>query len=262
MPIPWPALVASLAAVMALMVGLWLVSLPLRNASIVDIFWGPGFVVAAAAAMAAVGSPWARGWLALALVMIWAARLAIHILLRNRGKGEDFRYRAWREGAGPRFAWVSLFQVFLLQGVLLWVISHPVQAAATRGGGLTWLDAMAVVAWAVGFIFEAVGDQQLVQFKAAPANRGRVLRTGLWAWSRHPNYFGDALQWWAFYLFALGVPGGWVTVYSPILMTILLLRVSGVGLLERKLVETKPGYRAYVRQVSAFIPWFPRRTKA
>jgi steroid 5-alpha reductase family enzyme len=264
MPIPLQALAASLTVVAGLMTLLWVVSLRLRNVSIVDIFWGPGFVAAAGVAAVAVRGPLgARAWMTLALVTVWAARLAAHIFLRNRGKGEDFRYRAWRERIGGRFAWVSLAQVFLLQAFLIWLISHPIQSivADRTGRPLGILDGGAVLLWLIGFAFETVSDIQLARFKSGPSNRSRVLRSGLWAWTRHPNYFGDALQWWAFYLLALGVPGGWVTAYSPAWMTVLLLRISGVRLIEQSLIDTKPGYREYVRQVSAFLPLPPRRKK-
>jgi steroid 5-alpha reductase family enzyme len=199
--------------------------------------------------------------LALSLVMAWAARLAVHIYLRNRGRGEDFRYRLMRQRAGRGFSWRSLFEVFLLQALLLWLISHPLlvviaSRGASRAGGL---DVVALAVWFIGFSFETIGDLQLTRFRMDSANRGGVLRTGLWGWTRHPNYFGEALIWWGFYLLAVGVPAGWVTIYAPALMTFLLVRVSGIGLLERTLAESKPGYRAYMKEVSPFLPLPPRR---
>ena len=261
MPILVQGLAASLAAVAVMMVILWVASLLLHNASIVDIFWGPGFVVACVAALAGAGRGSPRAVLALSLVIVWAARLAVHIYLRNRGQEEDLRYRAMRRRAGQGFAWRSLVEVFLLQALLLWLVSHPLLVVmtareATRFGGL---DVVALAVWLIGFAFETIGDLQLTRFRADASNRGRVLRTGLWRWTRHPNYFGEALIWWGFYLLTASVPAGWVTMYAPVLMTFLLVRVSGVALLERTLAESKPEYSEYMNEVSPFLPLPPRR---
>jgi steroid 5-alpha reductase family enzyme len=247
-------------AILGLMVALWLVSLALKNSSIVDIFWGAGFVIAAwvTFALAVEGAP-ARKWLITALVTIWGLRLSLHIGVRNWNKPEDFRYAAWRKESGAAWWWYSFFKVFLLQGVLLWIIAIPLVAAQTSPAprDLTWIDLLAIPVWAIGFFFEAVGDWQLARFKADPANKGKLLTTGVWRYTRHPNYFGDAMQWWGFYLIALAA-GAWWTLYSPLIMTALLMRVSGVTLLEKTLKETKPGYQAYVETTSEFVPWFPR----
>jgi len=250
-----------LAAALGLMALLWLVSLARRDASIVDIFWGAGFVVLGWLYFALTPQGVIeRKLLIAALVTIWGLRLSLYIFSRNRGKGEDFRYVAMRNAAGPRWWWQSYFQVFVLQGVLMWLISAPLLAAQlVAQPGLTLLDGLGVVVWAVGFYFEAAGDWQLARFKANPANKGKVMDRGVWRYTRHPNYFGDAAQWWGFFLIALAA-GGWLTVLSPILMTFLLVRVSGKALLEKSL-NGRPGYRAYVARTSGFIPWFPRKTK-
>lgn len=246
---------------MGLMTALWLVSLAVRDASIVDVFWGLGFVCAAWLyfALTPQGFPARKGLLCL-LVTVWGLRLALHIYFRNRGKGEDYRYRQWREGAGGKWWWQSFFKVFLLQGILLWVISTPLLAAQLNPSPavLIWLDYAGLLVWAIGFYFEAVGDWQLMRFKANPANRGKLLNSGVWRTTRHPNYFGDAAQWWGFFLIAAAA-GGWWSVFSPLLMTFLLLRVSGVALLEKSLAGAKPGYQEYIETTSAFIPWFPKK---
>ena len=252
-----------LGVVMGLMALLWLLSLVLRNSSIVDPFWGTGFVVANWLYFALTPDGFhARKWLVAILVTVWGLRLSVHLLLRNWGKGEDFRYRKWREEAGSQWWWRSFFKVFVLQGLLLWIISAPLLASQISPGParLTVLDFLALAVWVVGFFFEATGDLQLARFRADPANKGKVLNTGVWHFTRHPNYFGDATQWWAYYLFA-ATAGGWWSIFSPILMTGMLLRVSGVTLLEKTLATTKPGYREYVESTSAFVPWFPRKRR-
>jgi steroid 5-alpha reductase family enzyme len=250
-------------AILAYMTILWLISLAAKDSSIVDIFWGSGFIVAAGAYFALTEGFLARKILMTALVAIWGLRLGIHIAKRNLGKGEDYRYRAWREEAGKKFWWVSFFRVFLLQGVLLWVISAPLLFAqfSPTPDRITAFDVVGAVVWGVGFFFEAIGDWQLARFKRNPENKGKLLRTGLWRYTRHPNYFGDATMWWGYFIIALGTPFGFVTLFSPIVMTVLLMRVSGVALLEKKLVETKPGYKEYIETTNAFFPWFPRKPK-
>jgi steroid 5-alpha reductase family enzyme len=257
------AYLIGLGAVLGLMALLWVLSLLLRNSSIVDPFWGTGFVIVNWLYFALTPDGFAaRKWLIAVLVTIWGLRLSIHLLRRNWRAGEDFRYRKWREENGARWWWMSFLRVFMLQGVLLWIISAPLLAAQIRPipDHLTVLDWIGVVVWAVGFFFEAMGDLQLTRFKANPANKGKVLNTGVWHYTRHPNYFGDATQWWGYYLIATAGGGFW-TIWSPILMTVMLLRVSGVALLEKTLTTTKPGYKEYVESTSAFVPWLPRKPK-
>ena len=247
--------------ILAGMVILWAASLTLRNASIIDIFWGVGFVAAAWVYFALTPTGFSgRKILVCALVSLWGLRLSFYILWRNWGKPEDFRYHKWRDDAGKKWWWLSFFQVFLLQGVLLWVISAPLLAAqsAAAPAYFTGLDCLAALVWLAGFFFEAAGDWQMARFKAYPANRGKVLSAGLWRYTRHPNYFGDAVQWWAFFTLAAAAGAYW-TVFSPLLMTILLLRVSGVSLLEQTLKETRPGYKEYIEATSGFIPWRPKK---
>ena len=253
----------SLGVVLVYMTAIWLVSLALRNASIVDVFWGLGFALLAAVYFVTTDGLLARKLLVTSLVAVWGLRLSLYILWRNWGKGEDYRYRAWREKAGENFWWLSLFQVFLLQGVLLWLISAPTLAAQFHDSPdeLTAVDVLGALVWGVGFFFEAVGDWQLASFKAEPANEGKVMQSGLWRYTRHPNYFGDATVWWGHFMIAAGTVDGLWTVFSPILMTVFLLRVSGVALLERAQVQTKPQYRAYIESTSAFLPLFPRRQR-
>jgi steroid 5-alpha reductase family enzyme len=249
----------ALLVIIVLMTILWLISLRLKNSSIVDIFWGAGFVITGWVyfALTPDGFP-LRKWLIAILVTIWGLRLTLHILVRNWGKPEDFRYQVWRKESGTRWWWLSYFRVFLLQGILMWIISAPLLAAqfGAKPAHLILFDFLGVIVWAIGFFFESVGDLQLARFKANPANKGQVMDRGVWRYTRHPNYFGDAAQWWGYYLIA-AFAGGWWTIFSPIIMTLFLLRVSGVTLLEKTL-EKRPGYQEYIRKTRAFIPWFPR----
>jgi steroid 5-alpha reductase family enzyme len=250
----------SLAVIVVYMTAVWLLSLPLRNASIVDIFWGLGFIVVAAVYFGLTDGFLGRKILITALVAVWGLRLSLYILWRNWGEGEDYRYRTWREESEGRFWWTSFFRVFLLQGVVMWLVSMPVLAAQyyETPDNFTVVDFLGVLVWGIGFLFESVGDLQLAVFKSNPENKGKVLRSGLWRYTRHPNYFGDAMVWWGHFIVAAATVNGLWTVFSPVVMTFLLLRVSGVALLERKQTKTKPEYRDYVESTSAFVPWFPR----
>ncbi len=254
--------ISALAIILGLMILLWLISLVMKNSSIVDIFWGSGFVITGWVYFALTPDGFLiRKLLLMALTTIWGLRLSLHILFRNWGKGEDFRYQVWRKEAGTAWWWRSLFKVFLLQGILLWIISIPLLAAQFHPSPtkLTAVDLLGTFAWLVGFFFEATGDLQLARFKADPSNKGKVMDRGVWHLTRHPNYFGDASQWWGYYLIAASA-GGWWTVFSPVIMTLFLIRVSGVTLLEATM-KGRPGYDDYIKTTSAFIPWFPRKNK-
>jgi steroid 5-alpha reductase family enzyme len=253
-------LATSAAAVALYMTAVWLLSLRLRDASIADVFWGPGFALVALVS-AAISAPSARGALLAALASVWGLRLALHIGARWRRKGEeDRRYQAMRAGWGRRFPLASLFTVFLLQGALLWVVSLPLQAGAALGASrpLGPLDLAGMLLFAIGLGFDALGDAQLARFLADPASRGRVMETGLWRYTRHPNYFGDALLWWGLGLIGVAT-GAWWCLAGPALITFLLVRVSGVSLLEKDIAGRRPDYVAYVKRTSAFLPWPPAR---
>jgi steroid 5-alpha reductase family enzyme len=255
-------LLAGAAAAVGLMVVVWVVSVALRDASIVDSFWGLGFVVIAWVCYAAGDGCRGRRLLVAVLVTIWGLRLAIHITRRNRGHGEDPRYVAMRERDGQRFWLTSLYRVFLAQAVVMWLISLPLAAAGSIGAHRTLgaFDIVGAAVWLVGFTFEAVGDLQLDRFKADPASRGRVMDRGLWRYTRHPNYFGDATLWWGLGLIALG--GGWGAAWGlagSALDTLILTRVSGKPVLERDIEQRRPGYRDYINRTSGFIPLPPKR---
>ena len=253
-------LLSGLGVLLAATFVLWLLSLALRDASIVDIWWGLGFALLAWTGYLLSGGDHPRRLLIAGLATAWGLRLGLYLLWRNAGEGEDPRYVAMRRHHGDRFPWVSLFTVFWLQGFLQWVVGLPLQLtmAAPGAAGLGSLDLIGVAVFAVGLGFETVGDLQLARFRADPANDDGVMDGGLWRYTRHPNYFGDCVAWWGIFLVALGSPLGWLTVVGPAVMTFLLLRVSGVALLERSIGKRRPAYAEYVRKTSAFIPRPPR----
>lgn len=240
---------------------LWGVSVIIKNVSIIDLFWGVGFVCVDLCYVYWSGDLNPRKILLLTLVTIWGLRLSIYLSLRNIGKGEDFRYQEFRRNYGAeRYWWVSYFQVFLLQGVLIMVVSLPLLGANVemQNVNLLWWDYLGLIAWSIGFIFEAGGDYQLSRFKANPGNKGKVLNSGFWKYTRHPNYFGDTMVWWAYAIFSLAAGSYW-TMIGAAFMTVLIIKVSGVALLEKSLNNTKPHYQEYIRKTNAFFPWFPKK---
>jgi steroid 5-alpha reductase family enzyme len=250
----------ALILIIILMTILWIISVIVKNVSIVDLFWGPGFAVTGGYYLANCAGSNPRKVIILTLVVIWAARLAIHLAIRNAGKGEDFRYREFRKKYGEnRYWWISYFQTFILQGLLMWLISLPLLGAQYYAGkpfGI--IDIAALIIWITGFIFETGGDIQLMRFRSDTSNKGKVLDTGLWRFTRHPNYFGDSAVWWGYGLFSIAA-GAYIPAIGSILMTALIIKVSGVSLLERSLSTTKPQYKEYIERTSAFIPWFPKK---
>ena len=252
-PTSW-GLVFALSAAMVL----WLVSLRIRDAGIVDIFWGLGVagVVDIAAWLGQSGGT--RTSAVLFLVNLWGLRLAAHIWARH--KGEDHRYAAMRERFGRNWWWLSLIQVFLLQAILIWFLPAPLVAAVLYAHmPMGWLDYAGIAVAAVAFLFEALADFQLAAFRSDPASQGKVMDRGLWGWSRHPNYFGEALMWWGYFAIGFAASHQWWLALSPALITYLLLQVSGVPLMEEKIDERRPGYAEYRKRVSAFIPWPPKK---
>ena len=240
---------------------LWLLSIYLKNVSIVDIFWGLGFVIVNAFYFIGLKEVFTRHILMLILVSLWGLRLTVFLAYRNVGKEEDFRYQEFRRQYGVhRYWWISFFQVFLLQGVLMLLVSLPLWGTMveTHSNALMILDYLAIVLWAMGFLFEAGGDYQLAKFKNNPNNKGKVLDKGLWKYTRHPNYFGDTIVWWSYALFSIAAGAYW-TIIGSLIMTVLILKVSGVTLLEKTLKHKKPEYAEYVRKTNSFLPWFPKK---
>ncbi len=251
----WQVWLVGLGAVVVLMIATWLASVVRRDASLVDRVWGLAFIVAAWTYAVAAGVWTPRTWLVLVLVTVWGLRLSIYVTWRNWGHGEDPRYVRMRRRRPSTFAARSLATVFLLQAVVAWVVSLPLLAVASETGAeLVWLDAAGIVLWATGFVFEAGGDAQLSRFLADPSNRGKVMDRGLWRYTRHPNYFGDTVVWWSYLVLALPT-GAWWAVVGPLLMTVLIVKVSGVALTDSNMGSSKrEGYDAYVRRTNAFFP--------
>lgn len=254
----------SLAATVGFATLVWIASVVRSDASLVDRVWGMFFVVQAwVVAFVGADALGDRALLVAVLVTIWGGRLSGYLTWRNWGEGEDQRYVAMRERSSGNFAVLSLFRVFWLQAVLATVIGVPLVAIATRDGSLGWLDAVATVVWAVGLYFEAVGDWQLSRFLADPSNRGHVMDRGLWSYTRHPNYFGDTVVWAAYGLFAIAA-GAWWAFVGPILMWVLIVKVSGVALTDERMGSSgskREGYDEYVARTNVFFPG-PRKASA
>jgi len=231
-----------------------------RNNSIVDMGWGAGFILVALVTLLKSGAYFERNLLVLLLVIIWGGRLSYHIVRRNWGKPEDFRYAKWREEWDRWLIPRAFFQIFMLQGLLMLIIAYPlILINAYPVQGITFLDYIGLLVWAAGFFFESLGDKQLAVFKLDPANKGHVIKSGLWKYSRHPNYFGEATMWWGIYIITLSVMHGWSAIISPLTITLMLLFVSGVPMLEKK-YQNNPEFQEYARVTNKFFPWFPKKT--
>ncbi len=253
----WPIYFNSLIAISLFSLIGWALSLLRNNVTHVDSMWSLFFLLAAFTSAYFVSGFSLRPLIVLVLVSIWAIRLCVYLTWRNWGPHEDGRYAVIRQNNEPMFWLKSIYIVFGLQALLAWVISISLYAAIDAKTPLNILDFMAIALFLFGFLWEMVADIQLAKFKANPANKGQVLNTGLWRLSRHPNYFGECCVWWAFYLFALAT-GAWWAILSPVLMTLLLLKVSGVSLLEQTITERRPAYSDYIKSTNAFFPSFPK----
>jgi steroid 5-alpha reductase family enzyme len=240
------------------MTAVFCIALIKKDNSIVDIAWGLGFIGVALLTLFLRQDFTARQLIISVLVFIWGVRLASHIALRKSGKGEDFRYAKWRRDWGQWFVLRSYFQIFMLQGVFLFIIALSIMLVNfSPREDLTGVDFIGIAVWSIGFFFEAVGDYQLKQFKKNPDIKGKIITTGLWKYTRHPNYFGEVVLWWGIFLIALSVERGWMAILSPLTISFLLLRVSGVTMLEKK-YQGNPEFEAYAQRTNAFFPWFPK----
>lgn len=242
----------------------FLIGTSIKNNAIVDLGWGMGFVFSALFALLAGQyfgqSPDLVSLLLLIMVTFWGARLSYHIFKRNHGKPEDFRYANFRKEWGKWVVPRAFLQVYLLQAIMMMLIGSGVfYTIGVQGKLLNWGVFLGLFVWLIGYYFEVVGDRQLAVFKSKPENKGKVMTTGLWQYTRHPNYFGEATMWWGIFIIALSTTGSWLTLISPVVITYLLLFVSGVPLLEKK-YQGNPEFEAYAKKTSKFIPWYPKRS--
>lgn len=253
------AYLVAAAAVLGYMTVWYVIALIRKRNDLADTAWGLGFIMIVALAVLGQDPISPRLMLVGVLVLAWGVRLAMHVYSRNRGKAEDYRYAQWRKDWGKWFLIRTYLQVFLLQGVFMLLIAASIVVVGADGGGaIGWLDGLGVAVWLLGFVFESVGDAQLKAFVSDPTSRGKILDTGLWRYTRHPNYFGEVTQWWGVWLIALSAPHGWVAVVSPLTITLLLLFVSGVPMLEKKMAEN-PGWAEYAAKTSVFVPLPPKK---
>ncbi|MBC7981735.1 DUF1295 domain-containing protein [Candidatus Parcubacteria bacterium] len=248
----------SLAVALFIYMNIWfIVSLVKKRNDIADVAWGLGFIALT------LLSFWARdyesglrGMLVLMLVGVWGLRLAYHIYKRNKGKTEDYRYLAWRQEWGTWFYIRSYFQVYILQGILLFLIVLPVLVInKNMENSIGIVDGIGLIIWIIGFVFESVGDRQLAVFIKNPENKGKLMKEGLWKYTRHPNYFGEVTMWWGIWIISLSADMVWFSVLGPLTITILILKISGIPLLEKKMKEN-PDFAEYASKTSMFIPWF------
>lgn len=253
----WPIYLDALWVMLIMAFLAWLLSLKLKNVAIVDSLWSMMFLAAAMTYQYQSTEINLRSLILFSLVALWSIRLSLHLSIRNWGEPEDRRYREIRVNNQPNFEWKSLYLVFGLQAVLAWVISVPLLIAFSAPVELSLYDLIPLSLFLLGLIFESVADLQLLNFRFDRTRQKNVLRSGLWHYSRHPNYFGEFCIWWSFYLFALP-SGGWWAVYAPALMSILLLKVSGVGLMEKNMPSRRPDYADYMATTNAFFPGLPR----
>lgn len=251
------------ALVLAAVLLLWLASIPLRDISIIDMAFAGILAAVAGFSLWLAPDPGPLQWLLLAAVLAWALRMTVHLVRRNWGHGEDPRYSRLRDWVDNdrAFTWLSLRQVFLLQGVVIWLVSLPVQVGmlAPAEAGIGWLAIVGAALWLLGLACESVADIQLTRFRADPARRGTVLDTGLWRYSRHPNYFGELCVWWGIFLIACEAPWGVLTIIGPLAYSHLVINVTGQRTLDKKMAREKPGYRDYMAATSGLVPWPPRR---
>ncbi|MDP3086877.1 MAG: DUF1295 domain-containing protein [Methylotenera sp.] len=256
--IQWQIYILGFMSISLLALTGWLLSLARKNVTHVDSIWGLFLMLSACSYALASNDFTPRTFLVLFLVSLWAIRLSVYLTWRNWGTNEDHRYVAIRQNNEPKFWLKSLYIIFGLQAVLAWIISMPLFGAIESKVSLTRLDALGGIIFTIGFLWETIADWQLSIFKANSNNKGKVLNTGLWRYSRHPNYFGECCVWWGFYIIAMA-GGAWWTIAGPILMTLLLLKVSGVALLEKDIADRRPAYLSYIKNTNAFIPWPPKK---
>lgn len=254
----WSLYLTALYAMLGFAVLGWLISVVKKNVTIVDSMWSLFFLLTACVYATSLATLSARAMIVFLCIAIWALRLCIYLSIRNWGGHEDHRYQAIRSNNQPHFWFKSLYIVFILQALLAWIVGLPILGSMQANTALNFLDYLGIALFSFGLVWESLADYQLKQFKANPSNLGKVLNTGVWGLSRHPNYFGECCVWWGLCLIALAT-GAWWSIFGATLMTLLLLKISGVALLEKDIAERRPAYAQYIKSTNAFIPWLPRK---
>lgn len=256
----WDLFLISALTIFVYMTLFFFLSLMLKDSSIVDIGWGIGFIVVAIITLLISQNYCFKQISTTVLTFIWGIRLALHIFFRNKGKGEDWRYKQWRRDWKEAFIPRAFFQIFMLQGFLMLVISTQIIfIISSTAKTISFFDIAGIFIWLLGFLFESIGDYQLMRFKKKPENKGRIMKYGLWKYTRHPNYFGEVTLWWGIFLIALSMPKGYLTIISPLTITFLILKVSGIPLLEKKYKDNKE-FQEYKKVTSGFFPWFQKKS--
>jgi steroid 5-alpha reductase family enzyme len=250
--------ILSAAVIFTYMTLFFFFALAIKDNSIVDVGWGIGFIVLSAVLLIQSESVGLNQWVLFVLVTLWGSRLSLHIFLRNHGKPEDFRYANWRKEWGNNVVIRSFLQVFMLQGIFIFIIALPIMMVKmSEATSFQVTDYIGIAVWIVGFYFEAIGDYQMMQFKKNHENKGKFITTGLWRYTRHPNYFGECIMWWGIFIISISSGHVWVSLISPVILTWLLTKVSGVPMLEKK-YEGNKEFEKYASKTSAFVPWFPK----
>ncbi len=248
----------SALAIFCYMVVVFLWATAIKDNSIVDIGWGMGFVVVGGVGLALQGALSSYHLVLFGMIAIWAVRLSSYIFTRHSNTGEDYRYAQWRKEWGKYVVPRAFLQIFMLQGVFMYIIALPIIVAMASAVTLSSVSYLGIAIWLIGFLFEAIGDYQKSKFKANPANNGKIMQSGLWRYTRHPNYFGEALLWWGIFVFVVPAGYWYISIISPIVLTFLLTKVSGVAMLEKKYTGNKE-FEAYAQKTNSFIPWMPKK---
>lgn len=259
----WDLYVINIGAIFLFMLTMFIIAQLIKDNSIVDIGWGLGFVIIAFVSyFASEGEHSLRQTIVLTLVSLWGIRLFLHLLIRSIGRGEDFRYANFRKQWGKNVRIIAFFRVFMMQGAIMLLLAYPIILVnVAESSGFDIFTVLGLIVWVIGFLFQSVGDYQLEHFKKRKKHKEEILKSGLWRYSRHPNYFGEAAMWWGVYLIVIGAQNGWTAFFSAAFINLLLLKVSGVPFLDKRYAGNEE-YQIYKQETNLFIPWFPKKVNS